>query len=295
MSRNSKLGVRTTRGSARTIRADLGGLTMRCAVVGHPAAHSLSPAIHRAAYQVLGLEWSYQAIDVEPGGLRAFVEGLDGSWRGLSVTMPHKADLVELGETDATVDMLGAANTWVCRDGTTIVRNTDVTGAEAALRARGVTEVKKVVMLGAGATARSVLAAAIGMGTGEVVVMSRSRERSTEILKLADGLGIHVAWLPFESEPPRCDLMVSTVPADSLMRRAEDLTARADAVFDVVYDPWPTPLAVAGKIAGATVIDGLDLLAGQAVGQVQLMTGYPVPMDVLRSTAQNGLAEHTRL
>ncbi|MEK6740223.1 MAG: shikimate dehydrogenase, partial [Actinomycetota bacterium] len=108
---------------------------MRCAVVGHPAAHSLSPAIHRAAYQVLGLEWSYQAIDVEPGGLRAFVEGLDGSWRGLSVTMPHKADLVELGETDVTVDMLGAANTWVCRDGTTIVRNTDVTGAEAALRA----------------------------------------------------------------------------------------------------------------------------------------------------------------
>jgi shikimate 5-dehydrogenase len=94
---------------------------MRCAVIGHPVAHSLSPAIHRAAYQVLGLEWSYQAIDVEPGGLRAFIEGLDGSWRGLSVTMPHKADLVELGETDATVDMLGAANTWVCRDGTTIV------------------------------------------------------------------------------------------------------------------------------------------------------------------------------
>ncbi|MES6483256.1 shikimate dehydrogenase [Cutibacterium acnes] len=268
---------------------------MRCAVIGHPVAYSLSPAIHRAAYQVLGLEWSYQAIDVEPGGLRAFIEGLDGSWRGLSVTMPHKADLVELGETDATVDMLGAANTWVCRDGTTIVRNTDVTGAEAALRARGVTDVEKVVMLGAGATARSVLAAAIGMGAGEAVVMSRSRERSTKILKLADGLGIRVAWLPFESEPPRCNLIVSTVPAGSLIRRAEDLAARANAVFDVVYDPWPTPLAVAGKIAGATVIDGLDLLAGQAVGQVQLMTGYPVPMDVLRSTAQNGLAEHARL
>lgn len=268
---------------------------MRCAVVGHPVAHSLSPAIHCAAYQLLDLDWSYRVIDVEPGGLRAFIASLDDSWRGLSVTMPHKVDLVELGETDATVDLLGAANTWVRRDGRTIVRNTDVTGAEVALRARGVTEVEKVAMLGAGATARSVVAAVIGMGAGEVVVMSRSRERSTEILKLADDLGAHVAWLPFDSEPPRCDLMVSTVPARSLMTRAKDLTARADAVFDVVYDLWPTPVAVAGKVTGVTVIDGLDLLAGQAVDQVQLMTGHRVPMDVLRSTAQNALVERVGL
>ena len=99
---------------------------MRCAVVGHPVAHSLSPAIHCAAYQLLDLDWSYQVIDVEPGGLRAFIASLDDSWRGLSVTMPHKVDLVELGETDATVDLLGAANTWVRRDGRTIVRNTAV-------------------------------------------------------------------------------------------------------------------------------------------------------------------------
>ena len=108
---------------------------MRCAVIGHPVAHSLSPAIHHAAYQVLGLDWSYQAIDVEPGGLRAFVGSLDDSWRGLSVTMPHKVDVIEFGETDATVDVLGAANTWVRRDGKAIIRNTDVTGAGDALRA----------------------------------------------------------------------------------------------------------------------------------------------------------------
>ena len=268
---------------------------MRCAVIGHPVAHSLSPAIHHAAYQVLGLDWSYQAIDVEPGGLRAFVVSLDDSWRGLSVTMPHKVDVIELGETDATVDVLGAANTWVRRDGKAIIRNTDVTGAGVALRARGVAKVEKVVMLGAGATARSVLAAAIGMGASEVVVMSRSRERSAQILKLANDLGAHVAWLPFESEPPRCDLLVSTVPAGSLMKRAEDLAARADAVFDVVYDPWPTPLGVAGDAAGTTVIDGLDLLAGQAVGQVQLMTDHQVPINILRTTAQNAMADRARL
>ena len=219
---------------------------MRCAVVGHPVAHSVSPAIHRAAYRVLRLDWSYDAIDVEPGGR-------------------------------------------------TIVRNTDVTGAGAALRSRGVTGVEKVVMLGAGATARSVLAAAVQLGADEVIIMSRSRDRSTEILELANRLGIRVAWLPFESEPSRCDLMVSTVPAGSVMDRAEDLAAHADAVFDVIYDPWPTPLTVAGENAGITVIDGLDLLAGQAVDQIRLMTGHDVPMDILRSTAQNALAERARL
>lgn len=268
---------------------------MRCAVVGHPVAHSVSPAIHRAAYRVLGLDWSYDAIDVEPGGLRTFVDELDESWRGLSVTMPHKVDLSELGETDETVELLGAANTWVRRDGRTIVRNTDVTGAGAALRSRGVTGVEKVVMLGAGATARSVLAAAVQLGTDEAIIMSRSRDRSTEILELANRLGIRVAWLPFESEPSRCDLMVSTVPAGSVMDRAEGLAAHADAVFDVIYDPWPTPLTVAGENAGITVIDGLDLLAGQAVDQISLMTGHDVPMDILRSTAQNALAERARL
>ena len=261
---------------------------MRCAVVGHPVAHSVSPAIHRAAYRVLGLDWSYDAIDVEPGGLRTFVDELDESWRGLSVTMPHKVDLSELGETDETVELLGAANTWVRRDGRTIVRNTDVTGAGAALRSRGVTGVEKVVMLGAGATARSVLAAAVQLGADEVIIMSRSRDRSTEILELANRLGIRVAWLPFESEPSRCDLMVSTVPAGSVMDRAEDLAAHADAA-------WPTPLTVAGENAGITVIDGLDLLAGQAVDQIRLMTGHDVPMNILRSTAQNALAERARL
>ena len=209
--------------------------------------------------------------------------------------MPHKVDLSELGETDETVELLGAANTWVRRDGRTIVRNTDVTGAGAALRSRGVTGVEKVVMLGAGATARSVLAAAVQLGADEVIIMSRSRDRSTEILELANRLGIRVAWLPFESEPSRCDLMVSTVPAGSVMDRAKDLAAHADAVFDVIYDPWPTPLTVAGENAGITVIDGLDLLAGQAVDQIRLMTGHDVPMDILRSTAQNALAERARL
>ena len=125
--------------------------------------------------------------------------------------------------------------------------------------------------------------------------MSRSRDRSTEILELANRLGIRVAWLPFESEPSRCDLMVSTVPAGSVMDRAEDLAAHADAVFDVIYAPWPTPLTVAGENAGITVIDGLDLLAGQAVDQIRLMTGHDVPMNILRSTAQNALAERARL
>ncbi|MSS45479.1 shikimate dehydrogenase [Cutibacterium sp. WCA-380-WT-3A] len=268
---------------------------MHCAVIGHPIAHSLSPAIHRAAYQFLNLDWTYQAIDIASGGLGAFIDGIDDSWRGLSVTMPHKVDVVGLGQTDSTVDLLGAANTWVRCGKNAIVRNTDVTGAGIALRANGVTDVGTVVMLGAGATARSVLAATIDLGARELVVMSRSRQRSTEILELAHRLGLHVSWQPFGADPPQCDLVVSTVPASSLLTRAGDLAARTKAVFDVIYDPWPTPLTVAGEAAGITVIDGLDLLAGQAVDQVRLMTGRQVPMRLLRSTAQNALTERTHL
>lgn len=268
---------------------------MRCAVIGHPVAHSLSPAIHRAAHRWLGLDWDYEAVDVEPGGLAAFIEGLDDQWRGLSVTMPHKVDLVTMGETDETVRLLGVANTWVRDGGHTLVRNTDVTGAAAAMASRGVDAPNRVVVLGAGATARSVLAATVRAGAREAVVASRSVERSRRTLDLADRLGVQVSWTPIDEVRPDCDLLVSTVPARAVSDRAEDLVAGAAAVFDVIYDPWPTPLTAAARRAGRPTVDGLDLLACQALDQVRLMTGREVPGELLRSAAQNGLEERSGL
>lgn len=270
----------------------------RCAVVGHPVAHSLSPAIHRAAYRSLGLDWSYEAVDVEPGGLAAFVDGLDEAWRGLSVTAPHKIDLVALGEPDEMVGRLGVANTWVRTDGAPVVANTDVAGFVLACRTRDLAAPGSVAVLGAGATARSVIAGAAQLGARDLTVVSRSLERSSQALMLAADLGLEAQWVPLADAVPGClsgsDLLVSTVPADSLRTLAEGLVAGVGAVFDVVYDPWPTPLAAAATAAGIPVLDGLDLLAGQAVDQVRLMTGRQVPLELLRSAAQDGLNARLR-
>ncbi len=271
---------------------------MRCAVVGHPVAHSLSPAIHRAAYAALGLDWSYDAVDVEPGGLPAFVAGLDEGWRGLSVTMPHKTDLVGLGSPDETVRRLGVANTWVRTAEGPVVANTDVGGLVLACRDRGLDRVDRVAVVGAGATARSALAGAVRLGAHGATLVSRSLERSAATLALAVDLGLEAQWVPLDEslaeDPPRADLLVSTVPAAALDRLADPLVASAGAVFDVVYDPWPTPLGRAGLRAGVPVLDGLDLLAGQAVGQVSLMTGEQLPLGLLRSAAQDGLNARLR-
>ncbi|AFV89581.1 Putative shikimate 5-dehydrogenase [Acidipropionibacterium acidipropionici ATCC 4875] len=267
--------------------------TQQCAVIGHPVAHSLSPAIHRAAYRSLGLDWSYRAVDVEPGGLPAFVAGLDETWRGLSVTAPHKIDLVGLGAPDDPVRRLGVANTWVRTADGPVVANTDVTGFVLACRTRGLPAPGSVAVVGAGATARSVIAAAAQLGAHDLTIVSRSLERSSQALMLAAELGLEAQWMPLGEAGPGAlsgvDLLVSTVPAAGLAEVAEGLVAGVATVFDVVYDPWPTPLATAAAHAGAPVLDGLDLLAGQAVDQVRLMTGHEVPLDLLRSAAQDGL------
>ena len=110
---------------------------MRCAVLGDPVAHSLSPALHRAGYAAVGLDWTYDAHRVVAGGLSAFVRSLDASWRGLSLTMPLKREAVELASDVSPVARLaGAANTLLLVDGALHADNTDVPGAVAALRAR---------------------------------------------------------------------------------------------------------------------------------------------------------------
>lgn len=263
---------------------------MRCAVVGHPVAHSLSPALHRAAYRRLGLDWSYEAVDVEPGGLARFVAGLDrGQWRGLSVTMPHKPDLVALGTPDDLVRLTGVANTLVLDPAGDTVHNTDVTGFVRACEAHGLARITRAVIVGNGATAASVLVAVSRMGARSITVLAREPRRGEHLVGLAADLGVACEVRRLGVPVDACDLVASTVPASALGPYAGALAATAPAVFDAVYDPWPTPLATAGRAAGRVVINGLDLLAGQGVDQVRLMTGGLVGFEVLRSAGEAAL------
>lgn len=264
-------------------------------MIGHPVAHSLSPVLHRAAYRHLGLNWEYAAVDVPPGQLSAFLAGLDERWRGLSVTMPHKQELLGFGAGDATTELVGAANTLVLEplgpEGVTkrIVRNTDVSGFVAACAAHGVVDVRSATLLGAGATARAALVALASMGLKSAALRVRDPGRATSLTTLAARLGVEISVDVLGACVPAGPLLVSTLPGDSAALWADEAAAAAGAVFDVSYDPWPTPLAAAALRQGVTVIDGLDLLAGQAIGQVQLFTGSSVDFALLQAAGRDEL------
>jgi shikimate dehydrogenase len=251
----------------------------RAAVLGSPIAHSLSPLLHRAAYAELGLDWTYDAIECDAAGLPRFVETLDDSWAGLSLTMPLKRAVIPLlDELSATAGLTGVANTVVLRDGKRYGDNTDVHGIVAALRDAGIDRVRTVTVLGGGATAVSALAAARELGARDAQVVVRSAARAADAVAVADRVGLFVDTLDWPGSPAswRAELVVSTVPAGV----ADALIAHDDwpnALLDVVYAPWPTALAAAAAAAGATVVGGLPMLVHQAGRQVELMTGRPAP------------------
>ncbi len=244
-------------------------------MLGSPIAHSKSPALHRAAYAQLGLDWSYDAIEVASGGLGAFVEGLGDEWRGLSLTMPLKREVLPLLATiDATSELTGGANTVVFEERRLHGFNTDVTGIVAALAAAGVESVPAVRILGGGATASSALVAASRLGARHAVVAVRSPDRIGALIAIAEQVEIDLSVETLGAfESPAPPLTISTLPNDV------DLAVRIDPsglLFDVAYEPWPTSLAADWLAAGLPVVSGLEMLAQQALAQVRaFVTGSP--------------------
>ena len=259
----------------------------RCAVLGKPIDHSLSPVMHRAAYSHLGLDWTYDAFEVAESELAAFMANCDESWRGLSLTMPLKRQVIPLAdEVTDVARILGVANTVEFRDGQIIVSNTDCAGALSALAERGVRKTKTARILGGGATAASIAYALASNGVEHLEFVVRDPGRAEEAVAAARAAGADVVVRQIDKPLiDVVDLLVSTVPEKVVLQNAHDLVDSAHAVFDVIYDPWPTPLAQAAKEAGVPLVSGLDLLAHQATFQVELMTGRPVDVDLLRRAA----------
>jgi shikimate dehydrogenase len=268
--------------------------TGRAAVLGSPIAHSLSPVLHRAAYAALGLErWTYTAIECDEAGLPS-VLAVPG-WTGLSLTMPLKrAVLPLLDRTEPLAVEVGGANTVVFEHGERLGYNTDVPGMVAALAEAGVTAPGRATILGAGATACAALAALRETGLKTVTVLVRDRARASDLRAAAGRLGMTIELQPFGTGARDGDLLVSTVPAgaaDFYAERGGFPRPGPAAVLDVVYHPWPTPLAQAASRSGAIVVSGFDLLLHQAARQVELMTGIkPAPLDAMRQAGQAELA-----
>jgi shikimate dehydrogenase len=282
---------------------------MRAAVLGSPIAHSKSPALHRAAYAAAGLDWRYDAIDVTAAQLPGFLAGLTPEWAGLSLTMPLKTAVIALlPELSAAAATTSSVNTVVfptapgagtsdAASGVAKGFNTDVDGIVAAVlelspAARGA---PGAAVLGAGATARSAVVALAELGVGDVHVYARRPAAAEELASWAARVGIVVRpgrWSR-AAEGLRQPLVISTVPsggADALAASvvgpdgtsARSVDAAPRTLLDVVYDPWPTPLARAWRAAGGVVVPGLAMLVHQAAVQVRLMTGVEADVGAMK-------------
>lgn len=248
----------------------------RLAVLGSPISHSQSPVMHRAAYDVLGLDWSYDAVEVASGTLQDFVDTLDETWRGLSLTMPLKREVLPmLSSQDGVVDLVGAANTVLFLDGELTGFNTDVFGITRAMSEFGLSRPTRACLLGAGATAASALVALAQCGVKSVDVYTRSPHKAGALAILATRLGVMLSIEDFSQggamDP--VDLLISTLPGDTaLVREFSEEFRLATPLLDVAYDPWPTALAEHWHVVGGRAVSGLTVLLYQALAQVRVFT-----------------------
>jgi shikimate-5-dehydrogenase len=275
---------------------------MKAAVLGKPIAHSLSPVLHRAAYEALGFaDWTYDLVECDETGLADYVRSRGQEWAGLSLTMPLKRTVLPLlDHIDHVAAATGGANTVVFRPEGRYGYNTDVQGIVDALTEAGAPAPGAVTIIGAGATACSALAAVGELGAAGADVVARDPARATALLATADRLGLKVRLRPWHdlTAPGAVvpDLLISTVPAgaaDGYAERVRLTHQPPRSVLDVVYHPWPTPLAQAAAAAGSAVASGYAMLLHQAAAQVELMTGKPAPLEAMRQAGEEELARRT--
>lgn len=281
----------------------------RCAVLGKPIAHSLSPVLHMAAYERLGLhQWVYQRQEVDAGELEEFISSLDAQWAGLSLTMPLKQAVMSLGApADRWSSALGVANTavfdWSASQTSPNIAlyNTDVQGIAMALskhpcgqsesetssspdsmrQTDEATGLHSALILGSGNTATSALAACVELGIDSVLLCARHPDKAFPLAELAErfSLSLHIKSLSEAAENiSGKDVVISTLPAHAADDFAEQLSKGPQALhgellLDVVYDPRPTASMSAWRSRGGKAIGGEMMLLYQAIPQVAVMTG----------------------
>jgi shikimate dehydrogenase len=274
------------------------GATRVAGVIGDPVRHSLSPALHNAAFSALGLDWAYLAFPVAAGQARdalvgAAALGIDG----LSVTMPHKSAVAEaLDRCSPTATILGAVNTVVRRDDELIGESTDGQGFLDGLRSEPGFDPsgRRCLVIGAGGAARAVVLALAQAGAAEVVVVNRTPERARAAAALAGAVG----RTGQAAEIRDMDLVVHATPVGMTTGAAPigDSTDRApvvepgrlgpgQVVVDLVYHPATTALMEAARQQGATAVNGVGMLVHQAALAFELWTGRDAPLPVMRAAA----------
>ena len=285
-------------------RADAGPETRLVGVIGSPITHSLSPLLHNAAFAALGLgaTWHSLAFEVAPGQAAEALEAMRrADISGLSVTMPHKADVVALvDECTEVAQRLNAVNCIVSTEGVLLGTNTDGEGFVASL-ARGADFTpagRRCVVIGAGGAARAVVLALADGGASRISVLNRTPERAATAAALAGRAGSVVppGERALAEAVGSADLVVNATPfgmagASPARERtpwlvAPQLLHEGQVAADLVYAPRPTRWLVEAAAAGARSVDGLGMLVHQAAAQLVLWTGEPAPVEAMWEAAE---------
>ena len=256
-------------------------MNKRFAVLGSPIAHSKSPAIHLAAYRVLGFDWEYGRAEVQKGLMRTFIAGLDGVWNGFSVTMPLKEEASRFAEElDEYAKLTGATNTlYLDEFGKWHGFNTDVFGIVQAVTEARIGLVKRALIIGSGATATSAMVAISVLNpNAHVEVLARNKVSRKALIALGKKLGLKTTRAGGLAAASRVsNLTISTLPSGALDKQAARLSRAwtwkpKGALLDVSYNPWPSKLAEAWSAKGKRTISGLEMLIWQAVAQIRIFS-----------------------
>jgi shikimate dehydrogenase len=274
--------------------------TQLCGLLGNPVEHSLSPAIHNAAFQHLGLNFVYLAFPVEDveGAMRG-IKAL-GNLRGFSVTIPHKVAVMSfLDDIELTARHIGSVNTIVKENGKLTGYNTDASGALLALRQAGVTlSQKKVLILGSGGAARAIaFAIAVEEAVHELTILGiDEKERTSLVQDLREKTSVEVKQgslsdVTLEESLPHTHVLIHCTPIGMYPRISESCVPQhllnpAMTVMDIVYNPLETRLLREAREKGCGVIRGVEMFVNQAVGQFERWTGHPAPLKVMRAVLE---------
>jgi shikimate dehydrogenase len=274
--------------------------TRVAAVIGDPVRHSLSPAIHNAAFLAVGLDWVYVALPVPEGEARAAVAGMRAlGIDGMNVTMPHKSDVAKaLDRLSPAAKALGSVNTISRHGGELVGDSTDGDGFVNALRAdEGIDpDGKRFLVIGAGGAARAVVKAVADAGAAEVVVVARRPERGDRCAKLAGRRGrtgsadeVATADVIVNATPIGMGDVVNIDRRDALPLEPDRLSP-GQLVVDLVYEPLVTPLVAAARERGVAAVNGVGMLIHQAALAFRIWTGEDPPLAVMSAGALTALA-----
>jgi shikimate dehydrogenase len=274
------------------------GETRLLGVIGWPVAHSLSPAIHNAAFRALGMDRVYVPLPVRPDALPRAVEGLRAlGFDGANVTMPHKdqsADLADELSHDAR--LLHAVNTFVIADGIVVGENSDRPGFERFLHSDAGFDAAgcDALILGAGGAARAVALSLVRSGASKITFAVRDPDRAVAAAELVSGIGVSVECIPLNvAEGRSADLVVNATPLGSDGHSMPPLPALGTGVtvVDLLYHPPQTPWRLAADHGGARTFGGLGLLLHQAAVSFERWTGVEAPLEVMSAAAALALGQ----